>query len=277
MLLCFPFPPLLQQWLYNWFFFFRTGGSCYSSNNNLSWLLVPLQQSCGEKPEEKCRALWFMRAIWPVLIRGIYEWDANLGNGLWALLCGGSTIVAFGGDGIDVCADWKTNKTSSLNSDAKKEKKNQLCPHTHPTPRKCFFFPFLILISHISLLLYDSSHYVFLERWIQHSPIPSFSICSHSFRLLPPFRGRLKFSRSGRDQCQLSGPIRCRDTQVRVSSLCLSPSLLVEEDRCGGKPHGGYLCPRVVLQRSAFVETPKILPACISPIRRLPPADSDNI
>lgn len=139
--------------------FFPTGGSCYSSNNNLSWLLVPLQQSCGEKPEEKCRALWFMRAIWPVLIRGIYEWDANLGNGLWALLCGGSAIVAFGGDGIDVCADWKTNKTSGLNSDVKKEKKNQLCPHTHPTPRKCFFLPFLILISHIVLLLYDSSHY----------------------------------------------------------------------------------------------------------------------
>lgn len=46
-----------NQWLYNWFFFpshpaappLPTSGSCYSSNNNLSWLLVPLQQSCREK------------------------------------------------------------------------------------------------------------------------------------------------------------------------------------------------------------------------------------
>lgn len=43
-----PFPPLLHKWLYNWFFS-PTSGSCYrSSNNNLSWLLVPLQQSCSE-------------------------------------------------------------------------------------------------------------------------------------------------------------------------------------------------------------------------------------
>lgn len=132
------------------FSFFWTGGSCYSSNNNLSWLLVPLQQSCGrrKKPEEKCRALWFMRAIWPVLIRGIYEWDANLGNGLWALLCRGSTIVAFGGDGIDVCADWKTNKTSGLNSDAKKEKKNQLCPTHIPLFANVFFSLFDINFTH---------------------------------------------------------------------------------------------------------------------------------
>lgn len=34
------------------------------------------------KPEEKCCVLWFMEAIWPVLIRGIYECDAEFGNGL---------------------------------------------------------------------------------------------------------------------------------------------------------------------------------------------------
>lgn len=155
-LLCCPFPPLLQQWLYNWFFF-PTGGSCYSSNNNLSWLLVPLQQSCGEKPEEKCRALWFMRAIWPVLIRGIYEWDANLGNGLWALLCGGSAIVAFGGDGIDVCADWKTNKTSGLNSDVKKEKKSTLPPHTSHSSQMFFSSLFDINFTHRSLAVWLQS------------------------------------------------------------------------------------------------------------------------
>lgn len=62
------------------------------------------------KPEEKCCVLWFMEAIWPVLIRGIYECDAEFGNGLWALL---SVNMAFREDGMGVSADWKTNMTQS--------------------------------------------------------------------------------------------------------------------------------------------------------------------
>lgn len=48
-----PFPPLLQPVITQLIFFspspsLPTSGSCYSSNNNLSWLLVPLQRSCRE-------------------------------------------------------------------------------------------------------------------------------------------------------------------------------------------------------------------------------------
>lgn len=38
-----------------------------------------------------------------------------------------------------------------------KKKKNQLCPHTHPTPRKCFFSLFDINFTHFSLAVWLQS------------------------------------------------------------------------------------------------------------------------
>lgn len=50
----FPSSPPTSDYTIDFFFLptptppFPTSGSCYSSNNNLSWLLVPLQRSCRE-------------------------------------------------------------------------------------------------------------------------------------------------------------------------------------------------------------------------------------
>lgn len=105
-----PFPPLLHRWLYNWFFFFPPVVPAIAV---ITIYLGPLfhYSKPAVKPEEKCCVLWFMEAIWPVLIRGIYECDADFGNRLWALLCDGSLSVALRADGIGVSADWKTNTT----------------------------------------------------------------------------------------------------------------------------------------------------------------------
>lgn len=84
-----PFPPLLHEWLYNWFFFPPVVPAIGAV---ITIYLGSLFHYSGAavKPEEKCCVFWFMGAIWPVLIRGIYR--------MW-------------------CRLWKQTKTSALQSE----------------------------------------------------------------------------------------------------------------------------------------------------------------
>lgn len=99
-----PFPPtVIIQLIF--FFFFLTGGSCYSSNNNLSWLLVPLEQSCGEN-RRKSAAFY---DLWELFDPCLLEGSTN-GMPTWEMdyeLCSAEDARSrsFGDDGIDVCAD----------------------------------------------------------------------------------------------------------------------------------------------------------------------------
>lgn len=103
-------PLVLHQWLYNWFFFPSPPVAPATAVITIYLGSLFHYSRAAEKPEEKCCVLWFMEAIWPVLIRGIYECDAGVGNGLWALLGDGIENTAFEGkDGTGVSADWKTN------------------------------------------------------------------------------------------------------------------------------------------------------------------------
>lgn len=71
---CRPFPPLLHHWLYNWFFFFFSPVVSAIGAVITIYLGSLFHYSRAPvKPEEKCNVLWFMEAIWPVLIRGIYR------------------------------------------------------------------------------------------------------------------------------------------------------------------------------------------------------------
>lgn len=106
---CRPFPPLLHQWLYNWFFFPAVVPAVAVITIYLGSLFH--YSRAAVKTEQKCFVLWFMEVIWPVLIRWIYKCDGNFGNGLWALVCEGRVNMAFMEDGRGASADWKTNMT----------------------------------------------------------------------------------------------------------------------------------------------------------------------
>lgn len=110
---CRPFPlPSTSDYTIDFFFFFPPVVPAIAVITIYLGSLFHYSRA-AVKPEEKCCVLWFMEAIWPVLIRGIYECDADFGNGLWALLCDGNVNMAFGEDGIGVSADWKTTMTQS--------------------------------------------------------------------------------------------------------------------------------------------------------------------
>lgn len=100
-----PISPFFSNSDYTIDFFFLTGGSCYNSNNNLSWLLVPLEQSCGEN-RRKSAAFYDLWGLFdPCLLGGstneVPTWEMDYE------LCSAEEVQprSFEDDGIDVCAD----------------------------------------------------------------------------------------------------------------------------------------------------------------------------
>lgn len=74
-----PFPLLVYEWLYNWFFFLSLSVVPAAGAVITIYLGSLFHYSrAAVKPEEKCCVLWFMEAIWPVFIREIYRTRCRL-------------------------------------------------------------------------------------------------------------------------------------------------------------------------------------------------------
>lgn len=121
-----PFPPLLQPVIIQLIFFpshpaappLPTSGSCYSSNNNLSWLLVPLQQSCREKQSRSAMFYDLWRLFDLRLLEG--STDVMRPSEMDYEFCrapGWRRRRRSRKDGREeVSADWKTNRLSQTST-----------------------------------------------------------------------------------------------------------------------------------------------------------------